>query len=93
MHVGVPLLRERVALVVSARAAAGGGADPAWAPPPVCTSCELPATPGCTLSKCSRCKAVIYCSRACQLADWTDHKQGCKAAFIAARLPAASAAR
>ena len=29
-------------------------------------------------NKCSRCKTVWYCSRACQLSDWKEHKKTCK---------------
>lgn len=29
-------------------------------------------------SKCARCKTVWYCSRACQLKDWPEHKTECK---------------
>lgn len=32
-----------------------------------------------TLSKCSRCKSVAYCSVACQKAAWPTHKATCKA--------------
>ncbi|XP_052771747.1 uncharacterized protein LOC128211237 [Mya arenaria] len=38
-----------------------------------CCSCE---TSGCSL-KCSRCKAVFYCSHECQRQDWTSHKRSC----------------
>eukprot|EP00984_Skeletonema_dohrnii_P007567 scaffold2763_cov88-Skeletonema_dohrnii-CCMP3373.AAC.3 len=27
---------------------------------------------------CSRCRCVAYCSRECQKADWTAHKQECE---------------
>lgn len=29
------------------------------------------------LKKCSKCKVVKYCSKACQIADWNDHRQYC----------------
>ncbi|EPQ54266.1 hypothetical protein GLOTRDRAFT_78210 [Gloeophyllum trabeum ATCC 11539] len=29
------------------------------------------------LQKCSRCKAMAYCSKECQKADWKSHKQAC----------------
>jgi len=28
--------------------------------------------------RCSRCKAVPYCSRDCQASDWTEHKKSCE---------------
>ncbi|KAI1788364.1 hypothetical protein LXA43DRAFT_1025509 [Ganoderma leucocontextum] len=30
------------------------------------------------LSKCSACKAVLYCSQACQKADWKRHRKYCR---------------
>ena len=42
-------------------------------------------------SRCSACKAVVYCSKTCQLADWLGHKKACKAARKAAADEAASA--
>jgi len=35
-------------------------------------------------SRCSACKAVVYCSKTCQTADWPSHKKACKAARTAA---------
>jgi hypothetical protein len=35
-------------------------------------------------NSCSKCKAVWYCGRACQLVDWPKHKQVCKALAAAA---------
>lgn len=32
-----------------------------------------------TFAACSRCKCVVYCSPACQKADWSSHKAHCKA--------------
>jgi len=31
-----------------------------------------------TLKKCSRCKNISYCSKNCQLNDWTKHKTNCQ---------------
>jgi len=28
--------------------------------------------------KCSRCENIYYCSKECQVADWSEHKQFCK---------------
>lgn len=41
-------------------------------PTTVCASCGQPAT-----TKCSQCKRVAYCSRACQKQDWKNHKPSC----------------
>ncbi|CAN0355033.1 unnamed protein product [Hapterophycus canaliculatus] len=30
-------------------------------------------------SRCSGCKSIWYCSRACQKADWREHRTECKA--------------
>jgi hypothetical protein len=43
----------------------------------VCANCKKAATNEIKLSKCSRCKAVSYCSKECQKADWKMHKQSC----------------
>jgi hypothetical protein len=46
-----------------------------------CHTCDAPRVRGFhTLEKCSGCREVYYCDRACQQADWKDHKQGCKLA-------------
>jgi hypothetical protein len=37
-----------------------------------CAHCGAPAT-----QKCTRCKAVFYCSKACQHNDWKKHKKQC----------------
>ena len=49
----------------------------------VCAHCFVPKCPcrqevGVRLSKCGRCKAASYCSKACQLAHWNaGHKNAC----------------
>ena len=35
-------------------------------------NCQKPAS-----SRCGRCKVILYCSRACQTADWAAHKSMC----------------
>lgn len=43
-----------------------------------CATCRKAAPPGETLSLCSRCRAVRYCSKACQQQHWrAGHKQAC----------------
>jgi hypothetical protein len=32
--------------------------------------------------RCSRCRSVLYCSQACQKADWAEHKPECAAAVV-----------
>lgn len=39
----------------------------------VCAKCRF--VPKVTLPVCSTCRAVYYCSSACQKADWTEHKK------------------
>lgn len=60
----------------SAAAAAGSGEGRARA----CRVCRVSADGDVVLMRCSRCrsKADMYCSRACQKADWGRHKQGCQ---------------
>jgi hypothetical protein len=43
-----------------------------------CQVCEKGMAEGLTLSFCSSCRSVSYCSRACQKADWKTHKVICK---------------
>jgi hypothetical protein len=40
---------------------------------PICAKCRAPAT-----NRCSKCKSEWYCSRKCQVEDWSVHKQICK---------------
>ena len=41
----------------------------------VCSSCFKESTQAAKqVSRCSGCKVVSYCSKACQKRDWTDHK-------------------
>ena len=44
-----------------------------------CSKCGQPAG-----MKCSRCRAVRYCCRACQTSDWPAHKAACSRAAAAA---------
>lgn len=92
---------------LSSHAAAPSGSDPAAQPagsrpraPRVCARCG--ATGG-KLRRCAGCLAVRYCSEACSVAGWRDHKARCKsvqaereaaaAASTVAAAPAAAAAR
>lgn len=43
------------------------------------------------VSRCSACKVVLYCSRACQKNDWKRHKASCKQLAAAASKAAVSA--
>ncbi|KXN87328.1 hypothetical protein AN958_08953 [Leucoagaricus sp. SymC.cos] len=42
-----------------------------------CANCWTPACPENKLKFCAKCRAVMYCSRECQVADWKSHKQIC----------------
>ena len=45
----------------------------------MCAFCEeSPLHAALTLSRCGRCKQVVYCSAECQKAHWKLHKKGCK---------------
>lgn len=43
----------------------------------VCAQCRQQPD---TLSRCARCRRILYCSRACQVAHWRVHRQDCNAA-------------
>ena len=43
-----------------------------------CAVCGARGTSEKTLKKCSVCKAVAYCSKECQKADWKNHKPVCR---------------
>lgn len=45
---------------------------------PLCMNCADPAKSQQQLQFCSACRCVKYCSKSCQRADWTKHKQTCK---------------
>ena len=44
---------------------------------PVCATCFKHASEA-QLQKCGGCKAVFYCDKDCQKADWNNHKKTCK---------------
>ena len=46
-----------------------------------CTLCGTLCNP----MKCSKCRQVGYCSKACQLEHYAEHRPACKAAHWAAR--------
>ena len=49
-------------------------------PPGACGNCrKSPEVDGVRLSACNRCKAIKYCSKACQKEDWPKHKRSCRA--------------
>jgi ankyrin repeat protein len=43
----------------------------------VCAACGVSSFSGVNFKKCSRCKAVRYCSKDCQLSHWPVHKASC----------------
>ena len=43
----------------------------------VCARCSVAASQAIKLKKCKTCRAVYYCGRECQVADWQAHKLGC----------------
>ncbi|GJJ77250.1 hypothetical protein EMPS_09609 [Entomortierella parvispora] len=45
---------------------------------PKCAKCsKTTGEGGIALKRCAKCKSVLYCSRACQTADWKVHKKKC----------------
>merc|ERR1712167_509214 len=46
-----------------------------------CQNCRKEELKPRAFQKCARCKLVMYCSRECQKADWSSHKQNCKKNF------------
>jgi hypothetical protein len=45
---------------------------------PCCLACSKTSGEGAALNKCSRCQEARYCSRACQIKDFPQHKKVCK---------------
>merc|ERR1712098_443921 len=43
-----------------------------------CANCRTSEKSEKQFQKCSRCRSVFYCSKACQKSDWPNHKQICK---------------
>jgi hypothetical protein len=43
-----------------------------------CMKCQKEEDDGSKLKRCSKCKAITYCSPECQRSDWSDHKKVCK---------------
>ena len=67
-----------------------GMAPAAQTPPPsFCSNCGRSGT-GQKLLSCTRCGKASYCNKECQLANWSDHKAGCKASAAATKEAAAS---
>ena len=40
----------------------------------VCAKCEVLPPDGTKFRKCAACKAVLYCSKECQKAHWSQHR-------------------
>ncbi|KAI0057525.1 hypothetical protein BV25DRAFT_1920110 [Artomyces pyxidatus] len=53
--------------------------DGLWNAASVGDDCILCLPPGTVLRRCSQCKYMRYCSKACQKADWKAHRDICKA--------------
>lgn len=47
--------------------------------PGCATCCAGTTSDGSALLRCGQCKAVRYCSKACQRSGWKEHKKTCKA--------------
>ncbi|EFJ47575.1 hypothetical protein VOLCADRAFT_117810 [Volvox carteri f. nagariensis] len=74
--------------VVAGKAGAGPPAAAPW-----CASCgTAPQSGGTSLLWCSRCRTVRYCSRACQVGHWSQHKATCQATAAAPATAAAAPA-
>ncbi len=56
----------------------GSDTDPITEQHTECNKCGKPATFMEPLKPCSRCIICAYCSKDCQTADWSNHKQHCK---------------
>lgn len=55
------------------------GVNPLVGPPPakLARQCKRCDKTGPDVKRCSRCGAVMYCSKTCQRADWKSHKPAC----------------
>lgn len=42
-----------------------------------CANCLGSASIGSKFLRCGKCKTVLYCSKSCQILDWTSHKEVC----------------
>ena len=60
----------------TASSSGGDGAAPAGGGS-AAAACEACGTVGVELHRCPACNAAVYCGRACQVADWSVHKQWC----------------
>jgi hypothetical protein len=43
-----------------------------------CDWCGRTQADGRKFSRCGKCLRVFYCSKACQVEGWTEHKAGCE---------------
>ena len=57
----------------------------------LCAHCGAREAHVAQFKRCSACKAVVFCCKECQLANWPSHKAACKAARKAAAGAAAGA--